>query len=161
MRPNGKSKVAARYSRVSTKDQKDNGTSLETQSEAELVMGLDLGLIMPEEYHIQEDWTGTDLNRPGLLKLYSLAESGLINVVLIYSQDRLYRPEKESDRREANWVTRSLWVASSLATTRSPDVPRSRRCTIPGRRTPPIPERSLTWRRSAFTSVPDRVPAPG
>jgi len=54
--------------------------------------------MMPEEYHIQEDWTGTDLHRPGLLKLYSLAESGLIDVVLIYRQDRLYRPENEADQ---------------------------------------------------------------
>ena len=32
---------------------------------------------------------------------------------------------------------------------------------MPGRRTPPTPERSCTWRSSAFTSVPPAVPAPG
>ena len=32
---------------------------------------------------------------------------------------------------------------------------------MPGRRTPPTPERSRTWPSRAFTSVPRDVPAPG
>ena len=66
-----------------------------------------------------------------------------------------------STSRVENWRTRARWVGSSLATTRRPDVPLSRRWTMPGRRTPPTPERSVTWRRSALTRVPSGVPAPG
>ena len=46
------------------------------------------------------------------------------------------------------------WAASFLATTSRPDVPLSRRCTMPGRSTPPTPDRSGTWCSSALTSVP-------
>src|SRR3990172_4790625 len=47
-----------------------------------------------------------------------------------------------------------------LATTRRPDVPLSRRWTIPGRAGPPIGE-SPVWASSALTSVPLCTPAPG
>src|SRR5262249_55872184 len=66
-----------------------------------------------------------------------------------------------STRRPANWRESAMWVASSLATTSRPEVPRSSRWTMPGRSTPPTPERSRTRCRRAFTSVPDARPAPG
>ena len=69
------------------------------------------------------------------------------------------RPPPAPDRsfrrlREANCAARSRCAASVLATSRAPLVKRSRRCTMPGRRSPPTAERS--WKRcsSAFTTVP-------
>ena len=53
------------------------------------------------------------------------------------------------------------WASSVLATTRQPLVSLSRRCTIPGRSFPPIPESVGKWCRRAFTSVCFRCPAPG
>ena len=41
--------------------------------------------------------------------------------------------------RPANCRASARWVSSSLATTRRPEVPRSRRWTMPGRSTPPTP----------------------
>ena len=47
------------------------------------------------------------------------------------------------------------WARSVLATTSSPLVSLSRRCTMPGRATPPMPERLCPqWAISALTSVP-------
>ena len=51
--------------------------------------------------------------------------------------------------------------ASCLATTISPEVPRSSRWTMPGRISPPIPLKSCTWCSSAFTTVPPSCPAAG
>jgi site-specific DNA recombinase len=89
--------MAAIYCRVSSTDQKDNGTSLETQEAAARLKAAQLGLTVSEEYVICEDWSGTDLERPGLLRLLYLAEAGLIEVVIILCSDRLYRPEIEGD----------------------------------------------------------------
>ena len=62
----------------------------------------------------------------------------------------------------ANCFARPSWATSVLATTRSPDVSLSIRCTIPGRATPPIPERlPPQWCSKAFTKVPSRFPAAG
>ena len=88
---------AAFYGRVSTPDQKDNGTSLGTQKEAGLAKASEMGFTLPAEYIILEDWSGTDLQRPGLLRLFELASSGLIEAVIVLSLDRLYRPEHEGE----------------------------------------------------------------
>ena len=48
--------IAAIYGRVSTTDQKDNGTSLETQQEGGLAKAAEIGCTAPEEYIILEDW---------------------------------------------------------------------------------------------------------
>lgn len=89
--------IAAIYCRVSTTDQKDNGTSLETQLAAALALAADMGWTVPEEYIILVDESGTDLQRPGLLRLFNLATTGLIQAVIILNLDRLYRPEHEGD----------------------------------------------------------------
>ncbi len=88
---------AALYCRVSTSDQRDEGTSLDTQRDQGLVKAGELGWAVPQEYIIQEDWTGTDLQRPGLLRLLDLARSGRVQGVIIYTLDRLYRPENDGD----------------------------------------------------------------
>ena len=66
-----------------------------------------------------------------------------------------------STSRSWNWRASSWCARSCLATTITPEVPLSSRCTMPGRCSPPMPLRSLTWCSSAWTSVPDACPAPG
>ena len=69
---------AALYCRVSTSDRRDEGTSLDTQRDRGLLKASELGWTIPEEYIIQEDWTGKDLQRPGLLRIVDLAKSGQV-----------------------------------------------------------------------------------
>ena len=62
----------------------------------------------------------------------------------------------------ANCAARPWWARSFLATTIRPLVSLSSRCTMPGRRTPPMPDRlSPQWAISALTSVPLSWPAAG
>jgi site-specific DNA recombinase len=89
--------IGAIYCRVSTTDQRDYGTSLETQLESCQRKAAELGWTVPQEYVVQEDWSGTDLSRPGLKQLYRLAELGHIQGVIIHVLDRLYRPEDDGD----------------------------------------------------------------
>ncbi len=88
---------AAIYCRVSSSDQRDEGTSLDTQRDEGLLKARELGWDAPKEYIIQEDWTGKDLHRPGLLRLLDLARSGRVQGIIIYTLDRLYRPENDGD----------------------------------------------------------------
>ena len=88
---------AAVYARVSTSDQRDEGTSLDTQRDECLLKAGELRWTIAREHVILEDWTGTDLQRPGLLRLLDLARSGRIHGIIIYTLDRLYRPENDGD----------------------------------------------------------------
>ena len=88
---------AAVYCRVSTPDQRDEGTSLDTQRERGLLKAAELGWDVAEEHVVQEDWTGKDLQRPGLVRVLNLARSGKIQGIVIYTLDRLYRPERDGD----------------------------------------------------------------
>ena len=90
-------KQAALYCRVSTSEQKEEGTSLDTQRDQGLIKASELEWTVSQEHVIQEDWTGTDLQRPGLLRLLDLARSGEIQGLIIYTLDRLYRPENDGD----------------------------------------------------------------
>jgi site-specific DNA recombinase len=90
-------RLFAHYGRVSTTDQKDNGTSLETQLQCALIKARELGGTIPDECTIQEDWSGTDLSRPGLQRLYRILEAGKVEGVIIHTLDRLYRPEHDGD----------------------------------------------------------------
>ena len=55
-----------------------------------------------------------------------------------------------------------MWVASSFATTSNPLVSLSMRWTMPGRISPPMPERlPLQCQSRAFTSVPSGLPGAG
>ena len=78
------------YCRVSTTDQRDQGTSLETQRDQGLLKAAALGWEVPEGNTILEDWTGKDLHRPGLMRLLDIARSGQVKGVIIYTLDRLY-----------------------------------------------------------------------
>ena len=88
---------AALYCRVSTSEQRDEGTSLDTQRDHGLLKAGELGWNIHQEHIILEDWTGKDLQRPGLLRLLELARAGKIQGVIIYTLDRLYRPENDGD----------------------------------------------------------------
>ena len=90
-------KRAAVYCRVSTSEQRDEGTSLDTQRDQGLRRAGELGWDVPDGYVIQEDCTGKDLQRPGLLRLLSLAKSGSIQGIVIHTLDRLYRPGNDGD----------------------------------------------------------------
>jgi len=111
MQTNKRSELGCIYGRVSTPNQRDNGTSLETQKAAGLLKAAETGIAVPEEYIILEDWSGTDLNRPGLLRLFNLAEAGLIRWAIIYGQDRLYRPENDGDEWQIFLVLQRLQLA--------------------------------------------------
>src|SRR5262249_25280170 len=59
-------------------------------------------------------------------------------------------------------AARARWARSVFATTIRPLVSLSRRCTMPGRLTPPTPDRlSPQWATSALTRVPLQLPAAG
>ncbi|MFC1943298.1 recombinase family protein [Chloroflexota bacterium] len=89
--------TAAAYARVSSDEQAKGGTSLDTQVVQELTKAQQLGWQVPETYIIKEDWTGKDLNRPGLSKLMNLASQHLISGVIFFTLDRLYRPDQPGD----------------------------------------------------------------
>ena len=121
--------TAAVYCRVSTTDQREEGTSLDTQRDQAMEKARELGWAVPEDYVIQEDWTGKDLNRPGLVRLLELSSSGKIQGVVIFTMDRLYRPENDGDEwrvfellqrlRDSNvevaWVDPSIPVTGPLS----------------------------------------------
>lgn len=80
---------AAIYSRVSTEGQEQEGTSLQTQLEA------CLKYCKQRKYEIEhkfsEAWSGRSLERPKLAELRELARSENIDIVVVYSLDRLSR----------------------------------------------------------------------
>ena len=63
---NGGQPQAATYSRVSTEDQGERGTSLETQDAACLSLLTVKGYTVPPEYRILEEFTGATLERTGM-----------------------------------------------------------------------------------------------
>ena len=89
--------TSAIYTRVSTREQADKGTSLDTQVEAGLTKAAELGWHVPPDLIIKEDWTGKDLGRPGLLRLFDLATSRRVEGVIFHTPDRLYRPANDGD----------------------------------------------------------------
>lgn len=82
-------KQAAIYARVSTRGQKEEGSSLETQVEAMEAWAQDHDYSV--DYVFREDYSGTQLNRPLLDQVKELAQAGEIDVLLVYSWDRLSR----------------------------------------------------------------------
>ena len=88
---------AATYARVSSDEQAENGTSLETQTAQSLAKATSLGWYVPADFQILEDWTGKDLSRPGLQRILELARTHSIAGLIVYTLDRLYRPENPGD----------------------------------------------------------------
>ena len=91
--------------RVSTKEQKEFGTSLESQVEAGLAHAAELGLQVAPENVIAEDHTGTEMERPGILRPLEAAANNEIDVIIYPSRCRWYRPKAEGDEWRAVEMT--------------------------------------------------------
>ncbi len=90
-------KRAAILTRVSTREQKTDRTSLSTQVRACREHAARNGYEVAEHLIISEDHTGTDLQRPGLVRILEAANQHMFDVLILYTYDRLYRPENEGD----------------------------------------------------------------
>ena len=108
---------AAIYARVSTKAQKEEGTSLESQVEACLKFAKEKGLEVRKEHIFTEDWPGTTLDRPILTKIRSIIRAKEVGALITYSTDRLARnpihlaivaEECEKHKVELTFVTELL-----------------------------------------------------
>jgi site-specific DNA recombinase len=77
------------YCRVSTEGQEQDGTSLQTQLEACLRYCNDKRYEVA--YQFSEAWSGLSLERPRLVELRDLVRNNRVNVVVVYSLDRLSR----------------------------------------------------------------------
>src|SRR5438094_2897400 len=84
-------KRAAIYCRVSTTGQREDGTSLDTQSAACQAQAERLGYVVSPELIFSEDWPGTTLDRPRLDDIRRLAREGAFSAVICYATDRLSR----------------------------------------------------------------------
>jgi len=82
---------AAIYARVSTEDQKREGTSLESQVAACLNKASDLGYQVDEEHIFLETRSGADLDRPELLGVRNLIKQKEVQALVCHSTDRLAR----------------------------------------------------------------------
>lgn len=118
-------KRAGVYARVSTSDQREEGTSLDTQRDEGLAKARELGWDVSANHIILEDWTGTDLQRPGLTRLMDLARSGAISGVVIHTLDRLYRPESDGDEWRVFEVLQVLEDAGVEVAWVDPSIPPS------------------------------------
>ena len=90
----GKKLKFAVYPRVSGAAQED-GTSLDTQSEACFHLALSVGYSEGEGIALREVWTGVTLERPQLSKLRRMAANGEIEALFVYTSDRLARDPVE------------------------------------------------------------------
>ena len=82
---------AAIYCRVSTQDQQDQGTSLDSQREACLEKAEELGYQVPENLMFTETYSGLSLSRPELTKLRDVANDDPMAAIIVYTPDRLCR----------------------------------------------------------------------
>lgn len=83
--------IAATYARVSDDSQEKEGTSLETQTEAMLKRAQERGLVIPQEYIFREVFSGLTRERPVLARIRGMVGTRAINVLIVYSLDRLAR----------------------------------------------------------------------
>ena len=86
-----KARIAAVYARVSTDDQADTGTSLESQVVAAVALTEREGYAVPSEFVLRETGSGAGMDRPLLSKLRMLARDRAVAAVAYYSPDRLSR----------------------------------------------------------------------
>jgi site-specific DNA recombinase len=84
-------KTAAIYARVSSDRQKEEQT-IASQSSALRAYAATYEYVVPDGWIFEDEgWSGATLVRPGLERLRDLAAQGQIEVVLVYSPDRLSR----------------------------------------------------------------------
>lgn len=84
-------RAAAIYARVSSDRQKEERT-IDSQTAALIEYGQSAGYTVPNEWIFQDEgYSGATLVRPGLERLRDLGAEGQLEVLLIYSPDRLSR----------------------------------------------------------------------
>ena len=84
-------KTAAIYARVSSDRQKEEQT-IASQTSALRAYAAEHGYLVPDGWVFEDEgWSGATLVRPGLERLRDLAAPGQVDVVLVYSPDRLSR----------------------------------------------------------------------
>jgi site-specific DNA recombinase len=84
-------KTAAIYTRVSSDQQKENKT-IDSQVDFLLEFAAENDCVVPQEYIFKDEgYSGAILVRLGLEKVRDLSAEGQIEVVLVYSPDRLSR----------------------------------------------------------------------
>ena len=81
---------AAIYCRVSTQDQQDQGSSLDSQREACLKKAEEFVYQVPEKM-FTETYPGLSLDRPELTKLRDIANDDQMAAIIAYTPDRLCR----------------------------------------------------------------------
>ena len=84
-------RTAAIYCRVSTDNQEREGTSLDTQKEGCLKRVNELQSHVKPEHILIETFSGLALDRPKLNELREFVRAGDIDVIVVYSLDRLSR----------------------------------------------------------------------
>lgn len=102
---------AAIYCRVSTDEQAKNGLSLDSQQDALTKYATKMNYEIVD-YYIDDGYTGTNLKRPGLIRLLEDVECGLIDIVLITKLDRwgrgvrnYYKVDDILARNKVHWKT--------------------------------------------------------
>ena len=83
--------IAVSFSRVSTRQQGERGTSLETQEAANVARAEALGYQVPERFRLREVASAPDINRVVLAQLYRLVANHEAQCVVVYETDRLAR----------------------------------------------------------------------
>jgi site-specific DNA recombinase len=83
-------KIAAIYVRVSTDEQADND-SLPEQRKRCAEYARFRGLLVPSEYIFEEDYTGTEFERPEMDKVRRLIREGKIQALIVKNSGRLTR----------------------------------------------------------------------
>ena len=83
--------VAVIYARVSTEDQADLGTSLESQTEACVGLAEREGYESPEGLRLADSASGASVDRPQLERLRELVRTKAVDAVVYYAPDRLSR----------------------------------------------------------------------
>ena len=95
------SKKAIIYTRVSTEEQKNKGTSLERQLDDCRAYSTRHGMEIVSE--ITDDFSGGTLERPGFLQLRALLADGSANSVIVFRQDRLSRDSADYMYLRKQW----------------------------------------------------------
>jgi site-specific DNA recombinase len=101
---------AAIYARVSTEEQAQN-FSIENQLDNLRRYCRQRGYSVTGEY-VDPGWSGTIIERPALTKLLDDARAGLIDTVVVYKLDRLFRSNRHMYNTLAEWEERGISLSS-------------------------------------------------
>ena len=88
-------KRAAIYVRVSTDAQREEGYSIDAQTEMLTAYCVSKG-IKEYDYYIDGGFSGSNIDRPEMFRLIEDVKRGVIDTVLVYRLDRLSRSQKDT-----------------------------------------------------------------